>query len=127
MPTIVHFDIASEDVPRAQKFYRDLLDWDFVSPPGMEGVYSLFETKGLDGKPGVPGGLGKRGEPSQRITVYFGVASVDEYMAKVVKAGGKVTSPKMPVPGFGYLVTCTDTEGNAFGLWQEDRGAKPAD
>ncbi len=124
MPTIVHFDIASEDTARAKKFYEDLLGWKFASPPGMENVYYLFDTKGLDGKPGVGGGLGKRGEPSQRITVYFGVDSIDKYVNKVTQAGGKVTSPKMPVPGFGYLVTCTDTEGNAFGLWQQEDKAK---
>jgi len=32
--------------------------------------------------------------------------------------------PKMAVPGWGYLATCFDTEGNAFGLWQEEPGAK---
>jgi len=124
MPTIVHFDIATENLERGRKFWEDLFGWKLASPPGMENFYYLFETQNLDGKPGVPGGLGKRGEPSQRITIYFGVASVDEYMDKVKKVGGNVVSSKMPVPGFGWLVTCTDTEGNAFGLWQDDKEAK---
>jgi predicted enzyme related to lactoylglutathione lyase len=30
----------------------------------------------------------------------------------------------MAVPGMGYLANCMDTEGNAFGLWEENAGAK---
>jgi predicted enzyme related to lactoylglutathione lyase len=30
----------------------------------------------------------------------------------------------MPVPGMGWLVNCMDTEGNAFGLWEESKNAK---
>lgn len=123
MPTVVHFDIASDDPQRAAKFYEQLLDWNMVSPPGMTGYY-LIETKNLDGSSGVGGGLGKRGDPSQKITCYFGVDSIDEYSAKVEKLGGKVIQPKMSVPGWGYLATCVDTENNTFGLWQEEKTAK---
>jgi len=123
MPTIVHIDIAADDPARAKKFYEELFAWKIESPPGMTDYY-LFETKDLDGKAGVGGGLGKRGEPGQRITSYVGVNSVDEYMAKVEKLGGKVLQPKMSVPGWGYLAICLDTEDNMFGLWQEDSEAK---
>jgi hypothetical protein len=92
-------------------------------PPGMADYY-LIETRDLEGKPGVGGGLGKRGEPGQRITSYIGVSSIDEYVAKVESLGGKVVMPRMAVPGWGYLAICFDTEDNMFGLWQEDRGAK---
>ena len=50
--------------------------------------------------------------------------SVDEYVNKVDKLGGKVIQSKMTVPGWGYLVICFDTEDNMFGLWQEDKNAK---
>jgi predicted enzyme related to lactoylglutathione lyase len=123
MPTIVHFDIASDNPTRAKKFYESLFDWKLQGPAGMPDYY-LFETKGLDGKSGAGGGLGKRAEPSQRITVYIGVSSVDEYSKKVTKLGGKVAQPKMAVPGWGWLATCLDTEGNVFGVWQDDKNAK---
>jgi predicted enzyme related to lactoylglutathione lyase len=38
--------------------------------------------------------------------------------------GGKVLSPKMPIPGVGYLAICEDTEGISFGIIQYDRNAK---
>ncbi len=123
MPTIVHFDVAADDPERARSFYQGLFDWKMESPPGMAN-YFLIETKDLNGQRGVGGGLGKRGEPGQRITSYFGVNSVDEYTAKVEKLGGKVILPKTAVPGWGYLAACLDTENNMFGLWQEDKNAK---
>ena len=123
MPTIVHFDVASDDPERAKKFYEGLFDWKMESPPGMTDYY-LIETKDLNGEIGVRGGLGKRGEPGQRITSYIGVDSIEEYTAKVEKLGGKLIQSKMTVPGWGYLAICFDTEDNMFGLWQEDKNAK---
>jgi predicted enzyme related to lactoylglutathione lyase len=123
MPTIVHFDIATDDPGRARKFYESLFEWKMTSPPGYEDYY-MVETQDAEGKAGLGGGLGKRGDPSQRITMYIGVDSVDAYLEKVKELGGKAVTPKMTVPGFGYLANCMDTEGNAFGLWQPDPSAK---
>ena len=123
MPTIVHFDVASDDPERAKKFYEGLFDWKMESPPGMTDYY-LIETKDLNGEIGVRGGLGKRGEPGQRIISYIGVDSIEEYTAKVEKLGGKLIQSKMTVPGWGYLAICFDTEDNMFGLWQEEKNAK---
>ena len=122
MPTIVHFDIASDDPERAKKFYADLFGWSFESVPAFQ--YNLFSTTNPDGSPGVRGGLGKRMDPTQKITNYFGVLSIDAAMEQVKKVGGTVISPKMSVTGMGYLANCMDTEGNVFGLWEENAGAK---
>lgn len=91
-----------------------------VGLPGMTDYY-LIETEDLDGNRGVGGGLGKRGEPTQRITTYIGVDKINVYSKKVTELGGKVVQPKMPVPAWGYLAVCMDTEGNTFGLWQDDK------
>ena len=122
MPTIVHFDIATDNPQRAKEFYGALFGWKIESPPGMTDYY-FIETEDLAGNQGVGGGLGKRGDPAQRITSYIGVDNIDVYIKKVTELGGKVIQPKMPVPGWGYLATCMDTEGNTFGIWQEDRNA----
>jgi uncharacterized protein len=122
MAAIVHFDVPAEDIERAKKFYAKLLGWKFESWPGME--FNLITTTNLDGSPGVGGGIGKRMETSQRMMNYFGVNSIDASMKQVTSLGGKLTSPRMPVPGMGWLVNCMDTEGNAFGLWEENRNAK---
>lgn len=123
MPTIVHFDLPADDVERARTFYTGLFDWKFIAPPGFSDYY-LFETLDLEGKPSLGGGLGKRGSPDQRIMNYFGVFSIEQYCEKVQRLGGRVIVPKMIVPMFGYMAVCTDTEGNQFGLWQDDPEAK---
>ncbi|MCE5298823.1 MAG: VOC family protein [Methanoregulaceae archaeon] len=121
MPTIVHFDIPAEDTERAKKFYSDLFGWKFESFPEMQ--YNLITTTNLDGTPGVGGGMGRRMEPSQRMMNYFGVTSIDAVLKLVKSLGGGILTEKMAVPGMGFLVTCVDTEGNFFGLWEEDQKA----
>jgi uncharacterized protein len=123
MPAIVHFDIAADDPQRAKRFYESLFDWKMEGTPGFPDFY-LIETKDLDGNKGVGGGLGRRGDPSQKITAYIGVDSIEKYGDRVKILGGMVVQPKMPVPGWGYLSICTDTEGNTFGIWQEDKNAR---
>jgi predicted enzyme related to lactoylglutathione lyase len=54
----------------------------------------------------------------------IGVASVDEFIAKIEASGGKVVRGKEPVPGVGWLAYCEDTEGNRFGLMEDDSEAK---
>ena len=130
MPTIVHFDIPSDDIERSKKFYNDLFGWKFekwsgsdAMPEGME--YWLISTVDDKGNKALGGGMGKRQSPQQQgITNFFDVKSVQEYSARVEQLGGKVISPKMPVPGMGYMATCTDTENNGFGIFEVDQTAK---
>ena len=124
MPSVVHFDIPADDTKRAKKFYSDLFGWKFEKYPGPMDFY-LISTENLDGTAGVGGGLGKRFDPShQGIRNYVGVKSIDTAMKQVTSLGGKLVSEKMAVPGTGYLVNCEDTEGNPFGLWEENAKAK---
>ena len=122
MSTIVHFDVPAENIERAKKFYSTLLRWKFESFPEMQ--YNLITTTNLEGNPGVGGGMGKRMDPSQRIVNYFGVKSIDAAIKQVKNLGGTLLTDKMAVPKMGYLANCMDTEGNTFGLWEEDAGAK---
>ena len=115
-----------------KKFYNELFGWKFdkfPSPPGSkmpEGMeYWMISTVDDKGNEGVNGGMMRRQSPQQQgITNYFDVKSVQEYSAKVEKLGGKVISPKMPVPGMGYFAVCTDTENNGFGIFEVDSTAK---
>jgi predicted enzyme related to lactoylglutathione lyase len=118
MPNIVHFEIPVDDAERAKKFYTELFGWAVEQfSPGME--YWMINSQ-----EGIGGGMMKRQHPDQKITDYFGVPSVQESADKVQKLGGKVLVPKMAVPDMGYFVVCMDTEGNIFGLWEEDPKAK---
>lgn len=121
MASIVWFEIAADNVERAKSFYGSLFGWKMDKMPGpME--YWHMDTGGSDGSP--DGGIMKRQKSQQGITNYIGVASVDEFAAKVEKLGGKVCMPKTAVPQMGYFAVCQDTEHNMFGLWETAQDAK---
>ena len=117
MATIVHFDIPADLPERARAFYGSLFGWKFNYPPGFPD-FSLIETTDAQGRPGLGGGLGRRGEPGQTITMYIGVESVERHLSMIFDAGGSIIMPRTVVPGFGALALCKDTEGNTFGVWE---------
>ena len=52
------------------------------------------------------------------------VPSIDEFTQSVVNAGGRIVVAKSVVPGVGYHAYCADSEGNLFGIMQQDPSAK---
>ena len=124
MAAIVHFDISADNQIRAKEFYEKLFDWKFQLLPGPMNYY-LIDTKDLEGKRGIGGGMAKRENSQQAgITNFIGVASIDDSVKKVNELGGVIIQPKQVLPGWGFLALCTDTENNLFGLFQEDKDAK---
>ena len=128
MPTIVYFQIPSDDIERSKKFYNQLFGWkidklpESNTPKGMENW--TVTTTDDKGNKALGGGMMKRQMPEQRITNYINVKSVDEYSSKVEKVGGKVVAPKHAVPGMGYFALCLDTENNSFAIWESNESAK---
>jgi predicted enzyme related to lactoylglutathione lyase len=127
MPRVIHFEIVVDKPERAMKFYREVFGWEFNKWNGPQD-YWLVKT-GEDSQPGINGGLTpKRNQDnantSSRVTNTIDVPSVDEFSTKITTGGGKVVSPKMAIPGIGYLAICEDTEGILFGIIQSDRNAK---
>lgn len=124
MPTIVHFEIATDNLGRAKKFYGDLFGWTFEKFEGPMEYEMITTTNGKGEKAPIGGGIMKRQQPQQGITNYIDVPSVDQYAAKIQKLGGKVIMPKSPVPNMGYFAICLDTENNTFGIWENNTSAK---
>ena len=119
MPTICHFEIPADDLPRAKKFYEDLFGWKFEHFPEWDyyGIKTDEEGKSLGG------GMMKRQAREQTPVNYIDVESVDAYAKRVNEIGGRVVMEKTPVQGMGWFAICLDTENNPFGLWQEDKNA----
>ena len=72
IPTIVHFEIPSDDVDRSKAFYKDLFGWNIESWPGgdtgggAEGMeYLLITTTDSNGNKALSGGMMKRQNPQQ--------------------------------------------------------------
>jgi uncharacterized protein len=128
MPTIVYFQIPSDDIERSKEFYNQLFGWkidkfpESNTPEAMENW--TVTTTDDKGNKALGGGMMKRQMPEQQVTNYIDVRSVDEYSSKVEKLGGKVVAPKHAVPGMGYFALCLDTENNSFAIWETNEGAK---
>jgi predicted enzyme related to lactoylglutathione lyase len=122
MPRPVHFDLTVDDPERAMKFYREIFGWKFEKWDGPMEYW--MATTGDEKEPGINGGLSKRGESNMPNMNTVGVTSVDKFSKMIQDEGGKVLVPKTPILGIGWFATCQDTEGNTFGIMEEDRTAK---
>ncbi len=123
MPRVVHFEILCEQPERAIAFYSAVFGWQF--PQWMDGYWGV--VTGAEGEPGIDGGLLPRrspmpasGAPVNAFICTVSVDDVEAYAAKAAEHGGEVVLPRMAVPGVGYTMYCSDTEGNVFGLFQDD-------
>jgi predicted enzyme related to lactoylglutathione lyase len=124
--SLVWFEIPTDDLERARKFYSALFGWKTKPLPGMAAPeaqnYLHIDTGGADASP--DGGMMKRMHPDQPITAYFSVPSVTKFVSKIEKLGGSVCKPKTAVPGMGYFAICQDTEDNTFAIWEMNPKAK---
>ncbi|KPL03001.1 MAG: glyoxalase [candidate division Zixibacteria bacterium SM1_73] len=122
MLRVVHFEINADDPERAAKFYQEIFGWKIKKWEGPIDYWLV--TTGPEGQPGINGGIMKRMNPQASTYNTVDVPSVDELSKKITEHGGKVVVPKTAVPGVGYVAYCADTEGNVFGIMQEDATAK---
>ena len=122
MDKVVHFEIPFDNKQRAMKFYADSFDWQLTDMPQMS--YVMARTVDVDDKqrpkePGaINGGIFPRPKDAPHPTIYVGVKSVDGTIKKVQASGGKVVTPKTPIPGMGAYARVADTEGNVIGLFE---------
>jgi predicted enzyme related to lactoylglutathione lyase len=119
---VVHFEIPFDNKQRAMAFYSKCFGWQLQDMPQMNYVMANSVATGPDYKPSEPGaingGLFQRPKEAPSPVIYIGVASVDEAIQKVTAAGGKVVTPKTPIPGMGAYGRVSDTEGNVVGLFE---------
>ena len=114
---LVHVEIRAKEIERAQGFWNGVFDWE-ISPSGMPGMdYRVFRTGEDQG-----GGLYEDAANAGHLAVYFDTDDIDASVARIRELGGEATD-KQPIPQIGWFATCSDTEGNAFNLFQADAGA----
>jgi uncharacterized protein len=122
MSRVIHFEIPANDPERTASFYQQAFGWKIEKWPGpME--YWMVNT-GVEGTPGINGGLLRKQGPVSGTTNTIGVESVDAAVTAVTNAGGKLVMAKTPIPTVGYFAYCQDPEGNLFGVMQADANAK---
>jgi uncharacterized protein len=110
---LCHFELPVKDKARARSFYAEVFGWTFHDVPEMD--YTLFQTPGSS----VGGGLFTPGEQSpDKVVNYLLVDSIEDTADKVESCGGKRVSPKIEVPGQGWLMHLLDSEGNLIAIWK---------
>jgi predicted enzyme related to lactoylglutathione lyase len=128
MARVGHFEIHADDPQRAINFYQSVFGWQFNKWEGPQ-EYWLVKT-GESDTPGIDGGLLKRMGPppgdGQAVNAYVCTVvstALDEELNKALSSGGSIAVPKMAIPGVGWLAYFKDTEGNIFGIMQDDPSA----
>ena len=122
MPRVVHFEIVSDDPEETKEFYQKVFDWKARKWKGPMDYWFLQSAD--DKQPGIEGAFGLRQSPDDTIVDTISVDDIDKYIELVKAEGGEIIRPKSPVPGVGWLVYFRDTEGNSWGMMEDDLSAE---
>lgn len=129
---IIHFEIHATDPKKLIPFYQDIFGWTFTKWESPAFTYWIIATvpEGST-EPGINGGIVKRmgaapvvGASVSAFVCTIHVPNVDEYLKKIEEAGGKIALQKMAIPGLAWLAYAIDTDGNIFGIYEDDKNAK---
>lgn len=129
MNPVIHFEMPAEERERMAAFYSSVFGWKTeILGPEM-GHYVLATTiesdsRGLPVRPGaINGGFYTKTDdmPAQFPSIVIGVDDISEHIKKVNEAGGTVLGEPMEIPGVGWYVSFTDTEGNRISMLQPSR------
>src|SRR4051812_47778395 len=122
MDKVVHFEIPTDDMDRAKRFYTDAFGWGVQAFEELR--YTIAMTTDTDEQqrpkePGaINGGLMNRSANTPAPVVTIGVSSVEDALKRVESAGGTVVTPRTEIPNLGAFGYFKDSEGNVMGLWE---------
>ncbi len=112
------FEIPVHDLARAQRFYETLLGTTLRREQIGESALAVFPY--ADGGVGgcLMAGPGTPAPSDAGTRVYLNAEpSLDAVLARVERAGGRIATPKVQLPGdMGVFAHVTDSEGNRVGL-----------
>lgn len=106
-------ELHTTDPAAALAFYRSVLGWVVLDPPG-EGAYTVVRPAG--GGPGSGQGAIVRGGGQPHWLPYFEVPDCDAVVAEALARGGSLRTPPVDVEGVGRPATLTDPAGAAFAV-----------
>lgn len=125
MKRVVHFEFPADDPDRTIRFFEQAFGWTFEKWEGGTEDYWLVMT-GDRSEMGIDGGFSRRSAGMAGVVNVIEVPDIDDAIAAVEAAGGKITQPKMDIPQVGTVAYFTDTEGNMWGMIQILEGAMEA-
>ncbi len=122
MNPVIHFELHSPNLEKSLEFFRTVMGWELNAWGGPH-EYWLAKSH-QPGSPGIDGGMMRSPDADSRTVNTIQVSSVDDYVAKIVAAGGEIVVPKMAIPGVGYVAYGKDPAGVLFGIMHPDSSAK---
>jgi predicted enzyme related to lactoylglutathione lyase len=118
---VVHFEIPTDDLTRAENFYREAFGWEINSAPGM-GYTLVGTTPSTPSGPVAPGaingGMLERQAPITAPVITIEVDDIDRALKMIEGLGGHTVRERMPVGDMGFAAYFADTEHNIVGLWE---------
>lgn len=121
MARVTHFDISTGNAERTIKFYEKVFGWKFDKWDNPSMDYWLITTGEND--PGINGGMGLQQDESMPNMNTIDVESIDKTIEAVKTNGGTIIAEKGPIPTVGWFAVFKDSDGNMFGLMEEDEKA----
>jgi predicted enzyme related to lactoylglutathione lyase len=116
--SVVWFEIPVTDLKRAAAFYENILATKLKRDETGPNPIHLFPV--TDERTGISGHIypGKPSPAGTGNTVHLLApdAKLEDTLARVEPAGGKVVSPVIQIP-LGRFAYCTDPDGNSIGLF----------
>jgi uncharacterized protein len=119
---VVWFEIYTDNIKRAKKFYETVLQIELnvlPTPEGMDDLQMLVFPSNMESKNMASGALVKMegfkaGGNSTIVYFYSENCAVEE--ARIEAAGGTIFRSKMSIGDYGFIVLALDTEGNMIGI-----------
>ena len=99
MNGVVHFEVPTDNLVRAQKFYAEVFGWKTTELPELGTVMLEVQTNSEHRRPKRPGSINGsmtlRQDLSRQPVIVIAVTSIDETIAAVEQAGGSVVQAKI--------------------------------
>ncbi|MGX5680626.1 VOC family protein [Schumannella luteola] len=115
MAAVEHFEIPTDDIVRAQAFYKNALGFDYQPWGDDMGMLVQPDDRGINGD------LHERGAVAHP-TVVFTVDRIEDTLELVLANGGSALGEIQPLSETGRWVYISDSEGNTIGLFDEPGG-----
>ena len=109
---IGYVTMATTETERAARFFGSLFGWQFEAGNAGDGYAHIANTT-------LPMGFTPEGA-GQAPTLYFRVASIEQFASRVRELGGTVVS--IDSYASGGSATCQDDQGATFLLWEPAPG-----
>ena len=119
---VIWFEIYTDDLQRAKKFYETVFELELNElpmPETVDNMQMLFFPSDMESKNRATGALVKMEgckAGGNSTIVYFMSEDCSIEESRIAEAGGSVFRSKMSIGQYGFIVLAIDTEGNMFGI-----------